>query len=555
LFRLICISVLVLLASLCVQRPLSAQVFEVGGGASTLYQAGGGSVTVHASSYDVTLGAGSVDGHILEGGRLVKSTAHASYILGDDRIDFRLPTDIFDSSHFLLARGGGISSARGGTEIVSFAGAIATDYNSPFFDGEKTNTPAGVFFLTKKLGPHFSIFSDTVASKQETHIDAVLWEPKPKLDLALAGGIGSNQPYGSGSLQFSRRWIDVDAAYIQAGQQFHRVALVSPQLAEPDRGNVLVTVKPYGSLTFSGAHQSYLVPLYPSTTNVRSSVDQGSTGFRLLATQLSGTVYRSSYEGESNHAVSLLASRDFTDRFHVIANYLSSRPKGSAPSSSFVSSFSEVLNARLTVTENVTTSDGHTGVTFGGQLLSNLVTINADYETYYVPANNSSPLEQALVLDVKMNLFGRLSLHGASFVDPTGHIRNTVDAKAFMAHNQTDAAPVEHASLESAIMRGCVVDTKGIPIEGAALHIDQKLVFTDSSGCFFLREHSPRTHQLEVDPKEFLAAGTWYVVSAPSNIKSSPEKDNDVIPVVTVMTQDNTASPTSQTMVTDSSSR
>jgi hypothetical protein len=555
LLRLFCISVLVLLVSLSLQPSLSAQVFEVGGGTSTLYQAGGGSITMHTPSYDVTVGAGSIDGHILEGARLVKPTPHATYILGDDRIDFRLPTDIFDSSHFLLARGGGISSADGTTEMLSFAGAIATDYNSPFFDGEKTNTPAGVFFLTTKLNPRWSIVSDTVVSKQDTHIDAVQWEPLPKLDLALAGGIGANQPYAAGSLRFSRPWIDANAAYIEAGQQFHRVALVSPLLAEPDRGNVLVTVKPYGSLTFSGAHQNYLVPLYPSTTNVRSSVDQGSTGFRVLATQLSGTVYHSSYEGESNHAVSLLASRDITDRFHVMATYLSSRPKGSAASSSFISSFSEVLNSRLTVTENVTTSDGHTGVTFGGQLLSNLITVSADYETYYVPANNSSPLEQALVLDVKMNLFGRLSLHGASFVDPTGHIRNTVDAKAVMEHDQSGAGPVEHVSMESAIMRGCVVDSKAAPVEGAALLIDQKLVYTDSSGCFFLREHSPRIHKLQVDPKEFLASGTWYVVSAPSNIKSIPEKDNPEIPVVIVLTHDREVSQTSEPKVTNTSSQ
>ncbi len=544
--RTIGIAVPVLLLSLCFQPSLSAQVFEIGGGTSTLYQAGGGSITMHAPHYDVTMGAGSVDGHILGGGRLVKTTKTATYILGDDQIDFRLPTDVFDTSHFLLARGGGIASTRGTTEMLSFAGAIATDYNSPFFDGEKTSDPAGVFFLTKKLSPRWKIFSDTVASKQQTNIEAIQWSPRPKLDLALSAGLGANQPYAAGSLRFSRDWIDGQAAYIEAGQQFHRVAMVSPQLAEPDRGNVLVTVKPYRSLTFTGAYQNYLVPLYPTTTNVRSTVEQGSTGFRILATQLSGTVYDSTYQGESNHAVSLLAARDFTNRLHVIANYLASRPKDSAPSSSFISSFSEVLNSRLTVTENVTNSDGHTGVTFGGQLLSNLVTIGADYETYYVPANNSAPLEQALVLDVKVNLFGRLSLHGATFMDPTGHIRDTVDAKTIMTHGQTNGPQVEHITMETAVMRGCVLDTKGSPVEGAALLIDQKVVYTDSNGCFFLREGRPRTHKLQIILTEFLAGGNWHIVSAPSTITSSPEKENVEIPIVVVLTHSMTEGPTSE---------
>jgi hypothetical protein len=555
LLRPFCISGLVLFASLCLQPSLFAQVFEIGGGTSTLYQAGGGSITMHASSYDVTMGAGSIDGHILEGARLVKATPHATYILGDDRIDFRLPTDIFDSSHFLLARGAGISTTRGTTDILAFGGAIATDYNSPFFDGEKTNDPAGILFLTKKLTPHWQLFSDTIASKRETSISAIQWTPLPKLNLALAAGVGANKPYAAASLQFSRRWIDGEAAFIEAGQQFHRVALISPQMAEPDRGNVLVTVKPFAFLNFTGAHQNYLVPLYPSTTNVRSSVDQGSTGLRILGTQMNGTIYHSTYQDESNHAASLSATRNFTQRLQLTANYLASRPKGSAPTSSFISTFSEVLTSRLTVNQNVTTSGGHTGVTFGGQFLSNLVTIGANYETFYVPANNSSPFEQVLLLDVKMNLFGRLALHGASFVDPTGHLRNTVDARTVMSHGQSSGPQVEHVSIESAVMRGCAVDSKGTPVEGAALLIDQKMVYTDSNGCFFVREHRPTTHKLQIVLTEFLDGGNWYVVSAPSTITSSPEKDNVEIPIVVVLTHVRTVSSLLEPSVNTTSSR
>jgi hypothetical protein len=521
--------------ALCLQTSLFGQVFELRGGTSTLYQAGGGSITMHAPSYDLTVGAGTIDGHIYEGAQLIKATPHAKYILGDDRISFHLPTDIFDSSHFLFARGIGMSTTRAKTDILVFAGATATDYNSPLFDAAKTDDPAGILFLTKKLNPRWQLFSDTIISKRQTHIEAVQWSPLPKLDLALAVGVGANQPYAAASVNLSRTWIDAQVAYISAGQQFHRVDLVSPLFAEPDRENVLVTVRPLNFITLSGAHQNYLVPQFPSTTNVRSSVDQGSAGIRVLGTLLNGSIYHSTYLTESNHAVSLSATREFTDRFRVMGNYLASRPKNSAPTNSFISTFTEKLTSRLSLTENLTTSGGHTGITFGGQFLSNLMTISADYQTVYVPAQNSSPFEQALVLDVKLNLFGRLNMHGATFVDATGQLRHTVDASTIMSRGQTASAASQYASVGDDVMRGCFVDSSGHEIEGAALLIDKKVVYTDSTGCFLVREHKPRTHTFQVVPAEFLASGNWSVVSAPSSITSGQEQDKGDMPIIVVM--------------------
>ena len=153
---------LLLATVLFLPASLFGQAVELSGGTSTLYQAGGGSITVHAPSYDFTLGAGTIDGHIYEGAQLVKATLHAKYILGDDRISFILPTDIFDLSHFLFALGIGMSTTRAKTDIMVFAGTTATDYNSTLFDGLKPNERAGILFLKKKLNPRWQLFSDTI---------------------------------------------------------------------------------------------------------------------------------------------------------------------------------------------------------------------------------------------------------------------------------------------------------------------------------------------------------------------------------------------------------
>lgn len=162
---------------------------------------------------------------------------------------------------------------------------------------------------------------------------------------------------------------------------------------------------------------------------------------------------------------------------------------------------------------------------FGGQFLSNFMAVSADYETFYVPANNSRPFEQALVLDLKFHLFGRISLHGATFVDPTGRLRYTADTRAVMTHGQMAEGLAEHVSIGGSVAKGCVVDTSGQPIEGAALRIDESKVYTDSDGCFFIREHKPRSHNLTVAVSEFLDSGSWRVVSAPSMIASGPENN------------------------------
>jgi hypothetical protein len=73
------------------------------------------------------------------------------------------------------------------------------------------------------------------------------------------------------------------------------------------------------------------------------------------------------------------------------------------------------------------------------------------------------------------------------------------------------------------VIRGKVRDTEGNPVEGAALDLSGELVFTNSSGEFFLRVGRPRRLILTVLPAEFLLPGQWEVVSAPAEIDPAPE--------------------------------
>jgi hypothetical protein len=530
------ISCMVFLIAIMIPN-LHSQVFEVGGGASSLYQAQGGTLAAHGPSYDASIGAGIVAGKFVGGANLTKMVGRSTYILGDDYIRFQLPTDIFDTSHYLVAQGAGVKTTLGSTKIFAFAGATSTEFNSPLFEGARAENPAGIVFLSKRLAPSLEASSKMVFSRQTTAIQSLEWQPAEKLKLAVSGGVGANQPYGAASLEFSRPWIDLKAAYIEAGSQFHRVAVETPLLSEPDRENVQVTVRPAKFISFSGGRQNFLTPLSNSQTNVRSSIDQVSGNLEVEGTGLTASLYHSTYLGESNNSTAYTVGRDFFSRVHTTASYLESRPNDAPRTRSFVANFSEVLSPRWNVNEVVNRSQGQTTVSFGGGFLSNLFSISADYETYYIPQRNSSPFEQALILDVQMHLFRGITLHGATFVAPDGSLRYTADAHALLARDgmirgSNEEDTLERAAMGTMLLRGRVIDTKGNPIAGAALMLDQLVVYTNDDGLFYVRERKPHTHQLKVLVDRFLGGGVYRVISAPATTRSGYEENTPEIEVI-----------------------
>ena len=518
---------------------LYGQVYEVNGGTSTLYQAQGGTLSARGPGYDASVSAGLVSGQFVGGANFTKMWGKSTYIFGDDYIPFVLPTDIFDSSHFLIAMGAGMKGKVRGTEIFAFAGATSNSFQSPFFEGVRAENPAGILFLKKQAMSHLTLSSNLVFSRQTTAIESLQWQPEKELKMAVSGGVGANQPYGAGSVYFSRPWLDVKAAYIEAGNQFHRVAVAAPLMSEPDRENVNATVRPTHFLSFSGGRNNYLSPVGNTQTNVRSTVNDVSGALRVAGTGLSATYYHSSYMGNSNDATAYTANRSFFSRIQTTSSYLESRPSDAPAVRTFVSNMNEILTPRLNVTQLISRSQGQTTVSFGGGLLSNLASITAEYQTYYVPQRNSNPFEQALILDVQLRLSRGVTLHGATFVAPDGSMKYTADTQLMAVREGQNAPPGEldnslvSASIGNMLLRGRVVDTKGSPVAGAALMIDDLLVYTDDDGLYYVRERKPHAHQLKVMVSQFLNGGVYRVVSAPPTIQGRYDKNEpDTVIVV-----------------------
>lgn len=526
--RNFCLSSLILAFSLLVH----SQVIQVNGGSSSLYEAQGGSLTVRGSNYDASIGTGLVAGHLVGGANLNWMAGKSTWILGDDYIPFVLPTDIFDGSDYITAMGAGVKTRVRGTDVFAFAGATSTLFDSPFFQGARAANPAGILFLKRQVAQHWQVSSSMVFSRQFTAIQSLAWQPQKDLKIALSAGTGANHPYGAGSFDLRRSWIDAKAAYIAAGSQFHRVMVEAPLMSEPDRENVFVTVRPASFFTLSGGRSNYLTPVTYLTpvsntqNNLRTTADQGSGSVQVEGTSLSGTLYHSTFQGNWNNSIAYSADRSLFGRFHATSTYLESRPNDAPKIRSFLTNITEKVTPRIDMSQLISHSHGQTTVSFGGGLLSNVASVTAEYQTYYVPERNSAPFEQALIIDLQLHLSHGLSLHGATFVAPDGSLRYTVDSQAIAVRQgtytpDTPNSSLVRASIGNMLLRGRVLDTAGRPIAGAALMVDQLLVYTDDDGFYYVRERKAHDHQLRVMVNQFLGGGVYRVVSAPAMVRSA----------------------------------
>src|SRR5713226_5038581 len=183
------------------------QVFQVGGGSSSLFQASGGSVEVHAQNYQGWFGIGSLDGHLRFGASLSEQWRGSTFTFGDEIIPFHLPSDVFEDGHYFTGRGVGISSSRGRVSIFGFGGATATGFNAPLFRAASTENGAGALFIDVKLLPKVRIFSRNIISSRQTTINGVEWQPSAWLKTSLAGGVGANQGYFASSASAEKSWI------------------------------------------------------------------------------------------------------------------------------------------------------------------------------------------------------------------------------------------------------------------------------------------------------------------------------------------------------------
>jgi len=510
------------------------QVFQVGGGTSSLYQASGGSVEMRGEHYDGWVGAGVMDGFRL-GAFLRTQALGSTFSFGDDTIPFRLPTDVFDSSHYFLARGVGITHAGERVRVYGFAGASSLGLGTPFFLAAQAQKAMALLFLDSALTPKLHAFSRTVLSNRQTTIEGLDWQPWTDIHAAVSGGVGANHGYFASSLTAEKEWISVKAAYILAGDQFRRISVLSPLTSEVDHENIYVTLRPRKFLALSAGRQNFLQPVGQGQTSILGTVNEFSASMAGAGFTMGAALFDSHSQHIGNTGTSFSVGRDIEGRVKLNGDYLRSRATNGKAYSTVLGTIREIISPRLSLLQLVNQSDGHSSVSFGGDLLTNRVVLGVEYQTTYVPFRAGNQFKQALVLNIHLQPFGNISANLATFVAPDGSVKYTASAGTFLyrgAFMQGIAAGTTAVTLLRYIARGRVVDVDGKPVRGAALSVGKELAFTDSDGEFFVRMKRAGAYRLEVLPDQFLVSGHFEVISAPAAVQAAPEETAPEITIV-----------------------
>ncbi len=513
--------------------PATAQVLEINGGSSTLFQGSGGSLGIRSSDYGAHVDFGVFQSKPRYGFAFSTQRWGYDWHAGDQNIPFVLPTDLFDRSYYFMGRGLGIERKTSASEYLYFAGATSDGFYVPFLSAAAAETPAGAFFFQHKFSPAWKFYSRNVVSRTQTSIQSLEWLPRSNIEMGFAGGEGSNQGYAAMSFRWSSDWATLRSSYAFAGDHFRRVAITEPLLTEQDKENVQLDVSPIRNLRFAVARQNYLSPALDLTSAASNTVERATVnsfgawgiahGF-----QLYGSEFFSTNSEISSRALAMGVRRSLTSRFDIGVDYLSGSEPGFSPQQSVIYSAREHLTPRIDLSQFVVRNNGQTTISYGGGFLANLFSVNADYQTMYFPlAGTGQPLfRQVLTLSVHLQFSDGVQLNVQTNVTPTSKVQYTTYGSDYLyGPYMGSAGTVRSSGFYRNIVRGRVVDAFDAPVEGAAVAIGSQIAFTDSNGEFSARFKRSRGMNFQVAVDQFTAPGVYEVVSAPSSVHAVAEED------------------------------
>jgi len=513
-------------------RRADAQVFEVQGGGSSLYQGYGGALNVWGNRFEGNVGLGYLDGFRFSV-FLKQLIGHDTLRLGNDAIPVRFATDVFGSSHAIFAQGAGYRRASRRSSLFAFVGASAIATPAPFVNALHQDKAIGVVQAERALSPTVRLTTHALISSRQTILQGVKWETPSGIEAGATGGIGGNQPYGSASMAVKREKIDFRAAYVSMGDRFRRTGVPTPAQSEADRENVLLTLRPAEGFSLGIGRQHFRQDSTLPGMADRAMLNQVFGSARILGTNLSAGFFDSRTPGTRSMSSYFTGSRDLSRWLEADLYLLRIWSPAPARATTPVVRFREFITPRMSLLQVVTHASNRTSVAFGGSWASGLTTLGVDYQVVHTPYRPTQPFVQTIALNVRVPI-GSYRVNAASFVTSDGRVNYTGSASTFFYAGDVLGGgnrPVE-IKFERYIVQGMVVDESGVAVDGAAIDIGGSPVFTDSRGRFFVRLASNRPSAVHVLVDEFLATGRFEVVSAPRTVRPQTERESVPLKIV-----------------------
>jgi hypothetical protein len=498
-------------------------VVEVQGGGSSLNGGYGATANFWRSSVDGWIGLGYLDGFRI-GAFLRKAVNKDTLRIGNDALVMRLPTDVFTPGFNLLVQGISFSGGNERSSYLAFGGASSSGLGAPSFQASSMEEPMAALFLQHRVAPTVRLTATALFADQQTVLPGVQWQPTPDLTTALVAGVGSGRRYAASSMVLRQGPVGVKASYAWNPDRFRRAAVATPNQTEVDRENIMVTYELSPQFSVGVGRQNYVQDSADSKPAIRATGNTVFAGGVWLNTRLTGGLYDSRSQGISNLSSYFAVGRGLAQWLDAEVFVLQSRPEGLPVVTTPLANLRWRLSSRIGISQQVSFHGGHPTVLFGASLMTPIGEFVADYQIVHQPLKPTSPFRSALNLTARLQL-GKYSTSVGTYVQPDGSIDYSASGSTFLYMGSLGGAQPQQVGGRMAryVIRGVVQDEQGNAVEGAAVDVGGEMVFTNSTGEFFVRVGRPTRSAVKVLTGEFLLPGQWEVVSAPAEVEAGPE--------------------------------
>jgi len=510
----------------------SAQVVELQGGGSSLFDAYGVSANVWGRSYDGWVGIGYQDGWRV-GGRLRRAIRGDTIRAGNDALTLRAPTDLFGGGTNVLVQGASVIRHRGPTRALLFAGASATGIGGSFAQAQRAERPLGALFVDRTLTPQLRGSVQAILARRQSFRAGLAWTDSAGIEAAGMLGTGANRPFASASLLMDRdRWT-LRAQYVGAATGFRPADLPVPPQSRPDGLNVQLTLRPIESLTLTLARQGFAQDSIIGRWRSRAIGTSASAALVRGRSQLSAGANRSDFGDQRTQSAFLAAGHAIGDAFAANLYVLHARPVDLPATTTPALVLQERLSERYALTQLFSWSAGRLSTSLGGTYRGETMDLGVGYGFVHAPLDPAQPFQRTLNLSIRLQL-GNYRAAVATTLTPSGAVVYDASAATFLylgGENGLFATPIA-TPLTRYVVQGIVRDDRGAPLSGAALLIGGELVFSDSRGRFFARFRSTRQVRITVLLEEFLVSGRFRVELVPAIVRPQLEGQASELTVV-----------------------
>jgi hypothetical protein len=183
------------------------------------------------------------------------------------------------------------------------------------------------------------------------------------------------------------------------------------------------------------------------------------------------------------------------------------------------------VNSRLLLMQNFSRMNGQDTYSFGGEWISNRISISVDQQVYMSPiaiAYGSKPIFQAWTVNLRLRTPHGSNANLNSIVSPTGKVQwggylSGLRYSSVGPDRDTSPAFSKYA------IRGVVVDETGEGVGGIAVQIGRETVLSNDSGVFYLDVKNTRPVAIRVLKELSVQPLQWKLGAAPESAQGGLE--------------------------------